>query len=287
MPDVTTAAVLGAGALGGAVAQALAAREAVDRVLLIDPNGSAAAGKALDLLQACAITGTHSRLQGSSDAARAAGCDVVVVADAFGSSDEAPHGAHLAALGNINRTAPVVFAGATHAPLLRTMASDSDTGSTRAMGSSPEALISAVRAIVALEARCAPAELTLAVLGVPPDGFVVPWSDATIRGGSLHAILSPGQIARLDARIARLWPLDAYALGAAAAVVVEGALRSARRAFNVLAWLEGEYGMRSGIGTVQAWLSPAGIVRRTIPALSARERTLLESALQRPLGLHG
>jgi malate/lactate dehydrogenase len=101
----------------------------------------------------------------------------------------------------------------------------------------------------------------------------------------LHAILSPAQISRMDARVARLWPLDAYALGAAAALVVEGMARSARRAFNVLASLEGEYGVRSGIGTVQAWLSPAGIVRRTLPSLSARERTQLESALERPMGL--
>jgi malate dehydrogenase len=262
------------------VAHALAAREAVQRVILIDPNGSAAAGKALDLQQAGAITGVHTRLQGSSDVARAAGCDVLVVADAFGSADEAPHGAHLAALGSINRTSPIVCAGATHAPLLWRLASDSRAGAMRAMGSCPEALVSAIRAIVALEAQCAPGELTLTVLGVPPDRFVVPWSEATIRGGSLHQILSPGQIARLDARIARLWPLDAYALGAATAVIVEGALRSARRAFNVLASLEGEYGVRHGIGTVQAWLSPGGIIRRTIPPLSARERTLVETALQ-------
>jgi hypothetical protein len=116
MPVVTTAAILGAGALGGAVAHALTTRDAVARVILIDPNGSAAAGKALDLQQAGAITGVHTRLQGTSDVARAAGCDVVVVADAFGSSDEAPHGGHLAALGNINGTAPIVFAGGDSCP---------------------------------------------------------------------------------------------------------------------------------------------------------------------------
>ena len=281
IPVVTTAAILGAGALGGAVAHALAAREAVDRILLIDANGPAAAGKALDLQQAGAITGVHTRLQGSSDVARAAGCDVLVVADTFGRSDEAPHAAHLAALAHINRIAPLVFAGATHGPLLRSAASDSSIGFGRVIGSAPEALISAIRSIVSLEAQCAPAELALTVLGVPPDGFVVPWSEATIRGGSLHAILSPGQVARLETQIARLWPLDAYALGAAAAVVVEGILASARRAFNVLAPLDGEYGVRRGIGTVHAWLSPRGIVKRTIPSLTARERTQLESAMQR------
>ena len=263
------------------MAHALATREAVDRVLLIDANGAAAAGKALDLQQAGAITGAHTRLQGTNDIARAAGCHVIVVADAFGTGDEAPHAAHLAAMAGINRTAPLVFAGASHTPLVRSAAGETHAGARRAIGSAPEGLLSAIRAIVSLEAQCAPAEVTLTVLGLPPDGFVVPWSDATVRGGSLLAILSPGQVARLDSRIARLWPLESYALGAAAAAVVEGIVGSARRAFNVLAALDGDYGVRGGIATMHAWLSPSGIDRRSIPPLTARERTQLETALQR------
>ena len=69
---MSTVAILGAGELGGAIAHALAARGSVSRVLLIDPHGQVAAGKALDIQQAGAITGFHTRLEGTdrSDARR-------------------------------------------------------------------------------------------------------------------------------------------------------------------------------------------------------------------------
>ena len=51
----------------------------------------------------------------------------------------------------------------------------------RMVGSSSEAYAAAVRAIVAMEARCSPAEIQLSVLGVPPD-LVVLWSEASIGG---------------------------------------------------------------------------------------------------------
>ena len=48
---MTTVAIVGAGDVAGAAAQALASRDAVRRVLLVDANQGAAAGKALDIRQ--------------------------------------------------------------------------------------------------------------------------------------------------------------------------------------------------------------------------------------------
>ena len=121
---MTTAAIIGAGDLGGAVAHALATRESVDRVLIVDTAESAAKGKALDLLQAGAIVGVHTELVGTGDVARAAGCSVCVVADRFGSPSVEWHGdqglSQLAVLSRVLGDAPVVFAGATQAELLLT-----------------------------------------------------------------------------------------------------------------------------------------------------------------------
>src|SRR5262245_66477393 len=64
---MTTAAIIGAGDLGGAVAQALAARDRVARLVLIDPAGTVAAGKALDLQQSGAVHGFHTRLAATED----------------------------------------------------------------------------------------------------------------------------------------------------------------------------------------------------------------------------
>ena len=85
---MSTVAILGAGPLGGAVAHAIAERGLASRVLLIDPTGQIAAGKALDIQQAGAITGAATHLDGTTDMDRAIGCDVCVVADRGGPGGE-------------------------------------------------------------------------------------------------------------------------------------------------------------------------------------------------------
>jgi malate/lactate dehydrogenase len=149
----------------------------------------------------------------------------------------------------------------------------------RLIGSSPEALVSAVAAIVAMEARCAPDEVSLTVLGTPPAGFVVLWSEASIGGYAIDRVLSQVQMTRLEARAARLWPPGPYALGAAAARVTEAILHSSRRSFSVLTELGGEFGVRNRVGALPALLASSGIVHTRAPALSTRERVLLETAL--------
>lgn len=280
---MTIAAIIGAGDIGGSVAHALAMRESVDRIVLIDDVEGAAAGKALDIQQACAITGAHTRLSGVREADRAIGADVVVVADKFGATPQEWAGEEglrrVATLASLAPSAPLVFAGVTHAELMRQLALDSGVKPTRLIGSSPEALASAVRAMVAMEAPCAPAEVMLSVLGAPPDGFVVAWSEASIGGHALERVLTPVQRTRLEARVQRLWPPRPYALGLATATVVEGVLRSARRTFTVLSMLDGEFGARGRIGAMPVLLSDTGIVHRRVPTLSARERVQLETAL--------
>jgi malate/lactate dehydrogenase len=149
----------------------------------------------------------------------------------------------------------------------------------RLIGSAPEALASAITAIVAMEARCAPGEVRLTVLGTPPNGFVVPWSEASIGGYALDRVLSQVQLSRIEARAARLWPPGPYTLGTAAARVVEALAGSSRRSFSVLTVLGGEFGVRNRVGAVPAHLSARGIVHTRVPALSTRERVQLETAL--------
>ena len=56
-----TVCIIGAGELGAAVADALARREPVARVVLIDDAASVASGKALDIQQSGAIARFHTR----------------------------------------------------------------------------------------------------------------------------------------------------------------------------------------------------------------------------------
>ena len=265
------------------MAHALALRESVSRVLLVDAADSVAAGKALDIQQSGAISGFHTRLAGTADLSRVAGCDVCVVADRAGKTSDEWQGeeglARLSSLAAFAGPAPLVFAGTRQTDLLRHAARELRLPPERLIGSSPEALASAIRAIVAMEVRCSSAEVTLTVLGTPPDGFVVPWSEASIGGYALHAVLAPVQLTRIEARVRRLWPPQAFALGMAAALTVEGIVRSARRAFSVLTVLDGEFGVRGTVGALPVLLSSSGIAFRRVPALSGRERVQLESAL--------
>lgn len=280
---MSTVCIIGAGDIGGAAAHALARSERVSRVLLIDANGKVAAGKALDIQQSGAVDLFHVRLDGTDDESRVAGCAVCIVADRFGKSSSEWQGdeglAMITRLASYAGDAPIVFAGASQAELLAAAVRESHIARERLIGSSPEALIAAVRAMVAMEARCSPSEIELTVLGTPPTGFVVPWSEASIGGYSLERVLTQVQITRIEARAARLWPPGPFVLGLAAARVTEALVRDSRRAFSVLMVLGGEFGVRGRVGAMPVNVSSSGIARIRVPTLNTRERVRLETAL--------
>jgi len=278
-----TVAIVGAGDIGGATARALAAHDQIGRVLLVDAAGDAAAGKALDIQQSGAVDGFHTRLQGTADETQTTGCSICVIADRFGSGlGEWRDDDGLAMLARIARylgETPLVFAGASQLELLGKAAREMALPRQRLIGSSPEALVSSLRAIVALEARCSPCEIMMTVLGRPPAGFVVPWSEASIGGYALQRALSQAQLARIEARAGHLWPPGPQALGAAAAAVTEAALSASRRSFSVLTWLDGEFGARHVVGALPVQLSGRGIVDTRVPDIGAREQVRLQTAL--------
>lgn len=279
---MTTVAILGAGELGGSVAHALARRERVGRVLMIDEAGSIAAGKALDIQQAGAIEGFHARVEGSQDLTRVTGCTVCIVADSGKPSTEWQGEGALAMMARLRGfigEAPTIFAGAGQAGLLQAVVLEADYLRDRVVGSASEALVGAIKAIVALEAQCSPSEVALSVLGTPPSGFVVPWSEASIAGHAVERVLAQVQTRRIEARVARLWPPGPHALGLAAARVAEAIGTSARQAHTVLTVLGGEFGVRNRVGLVPCLLGPAGIREVRLPPLNARERVQIETAL--------
>ena len=277
-----TAAIIGAGDLGGAVAHALASRDRLSRIALVDAGGSVAAGKALDIQQMGAVDGFHTRLDGSADMARIIGCDVCIVADQFGrtssewSADEGA--AMLSRLRENLADAPVVLAGASQADLLAAAVRDARLPRTRVLGSAPEAFRSAVTGIVALEARCSPREVRLTVLGAP-GRFVIPWSEASIGGYSIEHVLTQVQLTRIEARAARLWPPGVYTLGLAAARVAEAILTSSRESLHVLTLLDGQFNVKGQAGALPVLLAPHDIARVRTPALSTKERVQVESSL--------
>jgi malate dehydrogenase len=279
-------AIIGAGDLGGAITQALAARDRVTAVLLVDPAVKIAEGKALDIRQSGAVDGFHCRIDATDDLSSVTGAAVCILADRVGPPAAEWHGEQaLAMLGRLltySSGAPLIFAGASHAELIRQVATELRTGTRDLLiGTATEAYASAVRAIVALEAGCSPSDVMLSVLGTP-GALVVPWSEASVGGYALERVLSPTQITRVELRAARLWPPGPYTLGVAAARAAEAVVTSSRATISALTLLGGEFGVRNRIGALPVQLSKHGIARIRVPSLNTRERVLLDIALGAP-----
>ncbi len=77
-PSMKKVSIIGAGNVGATVAQYLASKDAAD-IVLLDINEGAARGKALDLMQALALTGNSSEVSGTANYEDTANSQVVVI----------------------------------------------------------------------------------------------------------------------------------------------------------------------------------------------------------------
>lgn len=271
-------AIIGAGPIGGAVAHKLAARSRVRRIRLIDPSGTVAEGKALDILQSGPVDDFDVSVTGADSLHAAAGADVVVVADsAAGDGEHSGDGA----LSLVRRllgagvTAPLVFAGASQRDVMKRTIAELHVPPMRVIGAAPLALESALRALCAVIADSSGVEVSLSVVGVPPKHTVIAWEEATVSGQPLTSVIGAHDIAALAARVSGLWPPGPYALGSATARIVEALCDGSRRRYSCF--------VDSGRGRIVAMpveLGRGGVLRVIEPALTRLERTTLENALE-------
>lgn len=269
-------AIVGGGALGGALAHKLAARGNVPEVRLIDPEGAVARGKALDILQSAPIERFSTRVSAADSLAAAAGAEVIVIADSPGQGEH--HGdtglGLLRELVRLDTTAPIVCAGALHRELIARAVSELHIPAARIVGSAPLALESAVRALAGLMLDSSGVEVSLRILGVPPGGAVVAWEEGAAFGQPLTAQLRPHEIAALSARIPGLWPPGAYALSSAAARIVEAiAAGGSRRRYSCFV------AVRRTAAAMPVELGSEGVRAVLQPALTRQEQTALDNAL--------
>lgn len=280
---MATVVILGAGDIGGATARQLAATDLVSRIVLVDDLTGVASGKALDVAQSSPVDRYHTALSGSSDVAVVVGAVAVVIADRAAGSAEWQGDEALALLkrvAGLNHAAPLVCAGASQAGLIEKLVAEAGVSRTRVLGSAPEALRSAVVAITALEANAAPVDLSLSVLGKPPHQVIVPWDEAAISGRSATSVLSAAQLARLDARIARLWPPGPYALAAAATHVIRSALTGSPRVHAAMVAASRDEGAPGRAAMMPVTLNAGGIASLVEPALSTRDRVRFETTMR-------
>ena len=274
MPAV---AILGAGEVGGALAGALARRAREGAIRLIDGAADVAAGKALDIQQAGPVEGFDTRLTASSDPRDAAGAAVVVIADPIGAVGDDP--LTLAAeLARVDRDTVIVCALASHRSLVERAVAERGVPRVRIVGSAPLAYVSGVRALTAATLDAAPKDVSLLLLGRPPERTVIVWSAATLGGQRLEDAATAAQLSSLRQRIPALWPPGPYALASAAASVTAAVLNRWRRQLTCFVTLDGELGLRGRACALPVELGPAGIRRVILPAITAQERLALENA---------
>lgn len=269
-------AIVGGGPIGGALAHRLAARDRVREVRLIDPEGRVAEGKALDITQSAPAAGFSTRVSAANDFGAAAGADVVVVADGAAGGEHAGEAglALVRKLCSLERAAPFVFAGAGQRELMGRTVAELNVPQARAIGASPYALESALRALAGLAIDRSGVEISLRVVGVPPRHAVVAWEEAAAAGQPLAADAAPHQIAALAARIPSLWPPGAYSLGSAAAQIVEAIVNGGRRRYSCFV------ATRGAVVAMPVELGPGGITRIIEPSLTTMERTRFENSAE-------
>jgi len=274
-------AIIGAGDLGGAVAHALARGDLARAITIVDDRGRIAAGKALDISQAAPVEGFAAQLDGATDVSAASGADVVVVADRAGAGDWQGEDALqlVRRIAQMARAAIVVCAGAPHREVVERAVVELKLDRRRVIGSAPEALAGAARALVALALDGSPRDVALTILGAPPHHVVLPWEEATYSGRSITGVLDEPARRRIDATIPALWPPGPQALAAACAKVIAAIDGRVRQTATCFVAVDGTSGTRWRTVALPVRLGSAGIVDVVLPALSVGERVALDNAM--------
>lgn len=279
---MSTVAIIGAGALGGALAHSLAGRSRVGEVRLIDPEGRVAEGKALDILQSSPVERFSTRVTAATTYAAAAGADVIVFADLVAGGEIAGE-AGLAVLRQLSRletTSPLLFAGASPRELMTRGIAELHLAPRRLIGSAPLGLESAVRAVTAAQLDASPIDLAIAIAGVPPRDVVIGWDAATAFGQRIADVLAPHHLSAISSRLPALWPPQPYTLASAAARVAEALAHGSRRHYTCFAAIDVTGTGRDMIAAVPVEMVKGGIGRTLAPALSRHERTTFDNGLR-------
>jgi len=272
-----TVAILGAGALGGALARTLAEGDAVARVVLIDDASEVARGKALDIRQAGPVEAYDTSVEGTDRVDCVSEADAIVIADRHREGDWAGDQAlqMLARVTHLSPRAPIVLAGAGHHVLMSQAVSELKLPVARLVGSAPVAAGAAARVLAAAWIDASPVDLTIPILGAPP-AWVLAWDRLASAGGAVE--MPAHATARVEQTLASSWPPGPYSLASAAATVVRAMLSASRRRLCCFAATPFG-GIRPVVFAAPVTLSPSGIASVVVPELSPRQRVALESTV--------
>jgi malate dehydrogenase len=291
-------AVLGAGNVGGSLAQRLAEMDLAQEVVLVDIVDGLPQGKALDIQESAPILGFSTRVTGS------------LALDAIASADLVIETAGLARKPGMSRS-DLLFKNAEilrghalavkqHAPnavvLVVTNPVDVMTYWFRQVSGLPPAHVfgesgtldtARFRTFVALELGVAPRDVTSFVLGTHGDTMVPILSLSSVSGVPLSRLLSADTLAAIvtrtqqgGAEIVNLLKAGSafYAPSASQAELARAVGRDEKRLLPVTAHLGGEYGLKDLCFGVPAVLGRGGVEKIIEVDLTPAERAAFDAS---------
>jgi malate dehydrogenase len=286
--------VVGAGMVGGAVAQVLATRDYAD-VVLVDIVEGLPQGKALDLMQAGPVLGYDTRLTGANDYGASAGSDVVVITSGVARKPGMSRDDLLRTnLGIVRSVTEQVVAASPDAVLIVVsnpldamchVAFDAaGLPRERVIGMAGVLDAARFRTFIAMELDVSVEDVTAFVLGGHGDTMVPLSRFSTVAGIPLPELLPPERVRALEERTANggaeivslLKTGSAYsAPGASVVQMVDAILLDKRRVLPCSVMLAGEYGLDGLFVGVPIKLGAGGVRHVFDLALTDREREAL------------
>ncbi|MDR0544491.1 MAG: malate dehydrogenase [Odoribacteraceae bacterium] len=287
--------VVGAGNVGATCAHAIAEKELVNEVILLDIKEGLAEGKALDMWQTAPIQSFDTRLRGvSNDYAASAGSEVVVITSGVPrkpgmSRDDLISinaGIVKSVTENIVRYSPdakiIIVSNPLDAMCYRAYLT-AGFPSSRVFGMA--GILDAARytAFLADELNISPKDILSVLLGGHGDTMVPLPRYTTVAGIPVTQLIDSQRLEAIIERtrvgggeLVKLMGTSAwYAPGNAAARMVEAIIRDQRRVVPVCAYLDGEYGMKNIYLGVPVILGKNGVEKIIEIHLNAEEQELL------------
>src|ERR1700742_1289050 len=286
----------GAGNVGATVARGVADKNLAD-VVVIDIADKKAAGVALDMLEACPIWGSDSRVMGTGDYAESANSDVVVVTSGVprkpGMSRDDLLNVNYKIMQQVTEQVVKYSPNAIIVPVsnpLDAMAQAvfklSKFPRERVIGMAGVLDSARMRAFIAKELNVSVENVHAFVLGGHGDTMVPLPRYSTVAGVPITELMSRERVEAIckrtadgGAEITKLVGTSAwYAPGAAAAEMVECILKDKKKILPCSVFLQGEYGMPDLFVGVPVKLGARGIEEMIEISLTVEESAALQKS---------
>lgn len=270
--------VIGAGNVGATTAQ-LVAQAGLADVVLFDIVDGLAAGKALDIAEACPLWGSASRVEGTSDYAGTSGSDIVVITAGLPRKPGMSRDDLLQANADVIKDVAASVVKASPGAMLIVVTNPMDAMThlawkvsglepAKVMGMGGVLDSARFRTFVAWEAGVSPADVEALVLGGHGDQMVPLPRYTTVKGVPITEVFTEEKVNALIDRtknggaeiVGYLKTGSAYYAPAASVFeMVRSIILDEKRMLPAAAYLTGEYGVEGLYAGVPAVLGGAGV----------------------------